>query len=116
MGRCTDPAARGPAHQTEPPHHRAAATATASIFKLHEGEDRLLDAIAYQAPLLDMVEQGYVVPVRAKLPHAAIDVSGFGKRGGECIPGQLEAAADKAPLRELIADEMLPRAPIGATG
>jgi len=75
--------------------------------KLHEGEDRLFDAIAYQAPLLDMVEQGYLVPVRAKLPHASIDVSGVSKRGGEFIAGQLEAAADKAPLTELIADEIV---------
>jgi DNA repair protein RadD len=75
--------------------------------KLHEGEDRLFDAIAYQVPLLGMVEQGYLVPVRAKLPHAAIDVAGVGKRGGEFIPGQLEAAADKADLTEHICDEIV---------
>jgi DNA repair protein RadD len=93
------------------PHLRVLGlTATAyrlDTGKLHEGEDRLFDAVAYQVPLLDMVEQGYLVPVRAKLPRAAIDVSRVGKRGGEFIPGQLEAAVDKAPLTELICDEIV---------
>jgi DNA repair protein RadD len=75
--------------------------------KLHEGEDRTFDDIAYQVPILDMIEQGYLAPVTAKLPHALIDVTGVGKRGGEFIPGQLEAAVDKPPLTEAIADEIV---------
>jgi DNA repair protein RadD len=75
--------------------------------KLYEGDDRLFTNILHQVPLLSLVKYDYLVPVTAKLPQTTIDVSGVGKRGGEFIPGQLEAAADRAPLTEKIVAEIM---------
>ena len=75
--------------------------------KLYEDDERLFNSIAYQVPLLDLVKDGYLVPVTAKRPQTTIDVSGVGKRGGEFIAGQLEAAVDLAPLTEKIVAEIV---------
>ena len=62
---------------------------------LHEGKDRLFTDIAYQVPVLQMIEQGYLCPVVPKQTTTQLDVSSVGTRGGEFIAGQLEAAVDR---------------------
>ena len=63
---------------------------------LHEGEDRLFTDIAYQVPVLDMIQQGYLCPVVPKRTETQLDVAGVGTRGGEFIARDLEAAVDRA--------------------
>lgn len=62
---------------------------------LHEGKDRLFTDVAYQVPVLDMIQQGYLSMVVPKQTKTQLDVSSVGTRGGEFIPGQLEAAVDR---------------------
>jgi DNA repair protein RadD len=74
---------------------------------LHEGKDRLFTDIAYEVPILHMIEQGYLCPVVPKQTKTQLDVSGVGTRGGEFIAKELEAAVDRdditrAAVREIV--------------
>ncbi|MCA3349060.1 MAG: DEAD/DEAH box helicase family protein [Roseomonas sp.] len=62
---------------------------------LHEGEDRLFTDIAYEVPVLEMIQQGYLCPVVPKQTTTQLDVGGVGTRGGEFIAKDLEAAVDR---------------------
>jgi DNA repair protein RadD len=62
---------------------------------LHEGKDRLFTDIAYEVPVLDMIQQGYLCPVIPKQTETQLDVGGVGTRGGEFIAKDLEAAVDR---------------------
>lgn len=74
---------------------------------LHEGEGRLFTDIAYDVPILEMIEQGYLAPVVPKRTATQLDVSGVGTRGGEFIPGQLERAVDKSEVTEAAVREIV---------
>lgn len=63
--------------------------------RLDRGEDRIFDAIAYEANVSDLIDQGYLSPLVSKATATALDVTGVGKRGGDFIPGQLETAVNK---------------------
>jgi DNA repair protein RadD len=62
---------------------------------LHEGKDRLFTDIAFEVPVLDMIQQGYLSPVVPKRTDTQLDVDGVGTRGGEFIAKDLEAAVDR---------------------
>jgi DNA repair protein RadD len=62
---------------------------------LHEGKERLFTDIAYQVPVLEMIQQGYLCPVVPKQTTTQLDVGGVGTRGGEFIAKDLEAAVDR---------------------
>lgn len=62
---------------------------------LHEGKDRLFTDIAYDVPVLEMMQQGYLCPVVPKQTETQLDVGGVGTRGGEFIAKDLEAAVDR---------------------
>jgi DNA repair protein RadD len=62
---------------------------------LHEGKDRLFTDIAYEVPVLEMIQQGYLCPVVPKQTATQLDVGGVGTRGGEFIAKDLEAAVDR---------------------
>jgi len=62
---------------------------------LHEGKDRLFTDIAYEVPVLEMIQQGYLCPVVPKQTSTQLDVGGVGTRGGEFIAKDLEAAVDR---------------------
>lgn len=74
---------------------------------LHEGKDRLFTDIAYDVPILKMIEQGYLSPVVPKQTKTQLDVSSVGKRGGEFIPGQLEAAVDIDSVNREAVEEII---------
>jgi DNA repair protein RadD len=74
---------------------------------LHEGEDALFDAIAYDANIADMIRQGYLCEVVPKRTATRLDVSGVGTRGGEFIAGELERAIDIAAVTEAAVDEIV---------
>lgn len=86
---------------------------TATPFRLdsgmlHKGKDALFDAIAYEMSILEAIQQGYLSEVVPKQTDTQLDVSGVGTRGGEFIPGQLEAAVDvdettQAAVQEIVA-------------
>jgi DNA repair protein RadD len=74
---------------------------------LHVGEGRLFTDIAYEVPILKMIEQGYLSPVVSKSTTTKLDVTGVGTRGGEFIPGQLEAAVDTDPINAAVVSEII---------
>lgn len=74
---------------------------------LHEGKDRLFTDIAYDVPVLDMIQQGYLSPVIPKQTATQLDVSGVGTRGGEFIAGQLEAAVDRDEVTKAAVAEIV---------
>ena len=74
---------------------------------LHEGKDRLFTDIAYEVPILDMIEQGYLCPVVPKATDTQLDVRGVGKRGGEFIAAELEAAVDTDDITQAAAQEIV---------
>lgn len=88
---------------------------TASPYRLghgmiHEGEDTLFDDLVEPVTIEELVNDGYLAPLRSKLTDEQIDVSTVAKRGGEFVVGALEAAVDNAALTEAIVTETLRRA------
>lgn len=85
---------------------------TATPFRLdsgmlHRGEDAMFDDIAYECNIADMIDQGYLTEVIAKSTNTQLDVSGVKKRGGEFMPGELEAAVDKKETTDLAVEEIM---------
>ena len=74
---------------------------------LHEGKDRLFTDIAYQVPVLEMIQQGYLCPVVPKQTTTQLDVGGVGTRGGEFIAKDLEAAVDRDEVTRAAVDEIV---------
>jgi DNA repair protein RadD len=75
--------------------------------RLTDGKDRIFTDIAYEASMLDMIEQGYLCPVIPKQTETQLDVSAVGKRSGEFSPSQLEAAVDQQHITAAAVDEMV---------
>jgi DNA repair protein RadD len=74
---------------------------------LHEGKDRLFTDIAYEVPVLDMIQQGYLSPVVPKQTDTQLDVAGVGSRGGEFIAKDLEAAVDRDEVTRAAVSEIV---------
>lgn len=74
---------------------------------LHKGKDRIFTDIAYDVPVLAMIEQGYLSPVIPKRTNTQLDVAGVGTRGGEFIAGQLEAAVDRSEVTKAAVAEIV---------
>jgi DNA repair protein RadD len=73
---------------------------------LCEGEGRIFDSIVYEYSIAEGIRDGWLSPLSSKATYATIDVSGVGKRGGEFIADQLEAAAIKDGVVERACDEI----------
>lgn len=74
---------------------------------LHEGEGRMFTDIAYEVPIRDLIDHGYLCPLISKATDLTLDVGGVGSRGGEFIPGQLQAAVDREAITTAAIDEIL---------
>ena len=74
---------------------------------LHSGKDALFDAVSYEAPLSEMVDQGYLTRLISKQPNTRLDVTGVGTRGGEFIAGELERAVDKDDVNHAAVEEIV---------
>ena len=75
---------------------------------LHEGKDALFTDIAYEAPVRDLIDAGYLSPLVSKQPATRLDVSKVGTRAGDFIARDLAAAVDheattRAAVSEIIA-------------
>lgn len=72
---------------------------------LTQGENALFDDIIEPITVRELVDGGYLAPLKSKHTDSMIDTSKVKKRGGEFIAGQLEAAADEitqAAVAEII--------------
>jgi DNA repair protein RadD len=74
--------------------------------RLDEGDDALFDGIAYEVSVRRLIDEGFLSNLISKKGVTKFDIAGVGTRGGEFIPGQLEAAMDKAELTRAAVDEM----------
>jgi len=74
---------------------------------LHKGKGALFDAICYEANIAEMIEQGYLSEIRPKATKTQLDVTGVHKRGGEFIPGELEAAVNIDIITKSAVDEIV---------
>ena len=63
--------------------------------RLDAGAERLFDKTVYTYGIGEGIADGYLSPLVSKAGLTEIDVSHVERRGGEFIPGQLEAASDK---------------------
>src|SRR5215831_1104552 len=73
---------------------------------LCEGEGRIFDSVVYKYGIAEGIRDGWLSPLSSKATAATIDVSGVGKRGGEFIAEQLEAAAIKDDVVDRACDEI----------
>lgn len=72
---------------------------------LHEGDNAIFDGVAYDIPVADLMEQGFLAPVISKSGVKTIDLSNVGKRGGEYIESELaKAASDPELVTETVAE------------
>ena len=62
---------------------------------LHEGKDALFTDIAYEAPVRDLIDAGFLSPLISKQPATRLDVSKVGTRAGDFIARDLAAAVDQ---------------------
>lgn len=74
---------------------------------LHEGEGALFDDIAYDLPISDLIDGGYLVRPISKGMATTYDVSGVGKLGGDYKQNALQAAVDKDDLTTAVVDEIV---------
>ncbi len=74
---------------------------------LCSGKDALFNDVSYEAPLSDMVKEGYLTKLVSKEPKTKLDVTGVSIRGGEFIPGELERAVDKKDVNQSVVREIV---------
>lgn len=71
---------------------------TATPYRLGLGDichhDHILNEVCYEANVRDLIDQGYLCPLRSKSSANSADLRAVGKRGGEYIASQLADAVD----------------------
>ena len=85
---------------------------TATPFRLdsgmlHEGKNALFTDIAYEAPVRDLIDQGYLSPLVSKQPTTRLDVSKVGSRAGDFIARDLVAAVDQEATTRAAVTEII---------
>src|SRR5262249_11479922 len=73
---------------------------------LCEGEGRIFDSVVYEYGIAEGIRDGWLSSLASKATYATIDISGVGKRGGEFITDQLEAAVIRGDVVERACDEI----------
>jgi DNA repair protein RadD len=74
--------------------------------RLDEGPGRLFSRIAYEAGTGDLIRRGYLSPLVSKATLTQLDVTGVGRRGGDYIPSELEAAVNREWITKAAVAEM----------
>jgi DNA repair protein RadD len=74
---------------------------------LHEGKNALFTDIAYEAPVRELIDAGYLSPLVSKQPATRLDVSKVGTRGGDFIQRDLAAAVDKEAITRAAVTEII---------
>jgi DNA repair protein RadD len=74
--------------------------------RLDEGAHRLFSGIAYEADTFTLIRRGFLAPLVSKATLTQLDTSGIGHRGGDYIPGALEAAVNRAGITRAAVAEL----------
>lgn len=85
---------------------------TATPFRLdcgmlHEGQNALFTDIAYEAPVRELIDAGYLSPLVSKHPATRLDVSNVGTRAGDFIARDLAAAVDQDAITRAAVTEII---------
>ena len=83
---------------------------------LHEGKNALFTDIAYEAPVRDLIDAGYLSPLVSKQPATRLDVSKVGTRAGDFIPRDLAAAVDQEAITRAAVTEIIEHGETGNPG
>lgn len=75
--------------------------------KLTEGEGRIFTDIAYQIPMLYLIEKGFLCPLVTPPVQTKMSTIGVNARNGDYIESQLQAAVDKDYLTSACVDEII---------
>jgi DNA repair protein RadD len=75
--------------------------------RLDEGEGKIFDEVIFDYGIGRGIADGWLAPLSSKATRTSIDVRNVGRRGGEFIPGELEAAADDAVKIAAACDEIV---------
>jgi DNA repair protein RadD len=75
--------------------------------RLDEGDERLFTEVVYDYGIANGIRDGYLSPLVSKATDTGFDMSGVARRGGDYVPGALNAAVDKtattqAAVREIV--------------
>jgi DNA repair protein RadD len=74
---------------------------------LHEGKNALFTDIAFEAPVRDLIDAGYLSPLVSKQPATRLDVSNVGTRAGDFIQRDLAAAVDQEAITRAAVTEII---------
>jgi DNA repair protein RadD len=74
---------------------------------LHQGKNALFTDIAFEAPVRDLIDAGYLSPLVSKQPATRLDVSKVGTRAGDFIQRDLAAAVDKEAITRAAVSEII---------
>jgi DNA repair protein RadD len=74
---------------------------------LHEGKDALFTDIAYEAPVRDLIDAGYLSPLVSKQPATRLDISKVGTRAGDFIARDLAAVVDQDAITRAAVSEII---------
>ena len=85
---------------------------TATAFRmqggwLHKGEGALFTDIAYEADILDLVQQKYLCRLTSKSTETKLDTTGVPKKGGEFVAKKLELAVDLPHITKAAVEEIV---------
>jgi DNA repair protein RadD len=74
---------------------------------LHQGKNALFTDIAFEAPVRDLIDAGYLSPLVSKQPATRLDVSKVGTRAGDFIQRDLAEAVDKEAITRAAVSEII---------
>jgi DNA repair protein RadD len=74
---------------------------------LTEGDDKIFDEVIFDYDIGRGIADGWLSPLSSKATKTTIDVRNVGRRGGEFIAGELEAAADHETKINAACDEIV---------
>jgi DNA repair protein RadD len=74
---------------------------------LDEGPDALFKSTAFEIPLKQLIDEGYLTKPISKATATGFDLSDVHIRGGDYIPGELERAVNVAEVTESAVNEII---------
>ncbi|MEG1836589.1 MAG: DEAD/DEAH box helicase family protein [Synergistaceae bacterium] len=79
-------------------------------FGVITGEDALFDDLIEPVKIEELINRGFLAPLRSKMPNNLLNVEGVHKRGGEFVAEELQKAVNRKSDNEFIVDEVISRA------
>lgn len=87
---------------------------TATPYRLGHGliseHGAIFDDLIEPVQIAELVARGFLAPLRSKLPGTVLSTEGVGKRGGEYIEHELQAAVNNTDDNDRIVEEVIRRA------